>query len=141
MSMSTVAAGAYLALLREKNTPYSQVSAAKMLGTSKSQIQRIESGDGETRTSLMLGLARLVGGDPHEVSDLLLDPKADKEQGQRLAAERLEKRAEAVVNRVSDADVPGMLAWVRQLRSNPDALRELRRALNDSDELGGAQQH
>jgi transcriptional regulator with XRE-family HTH domain len=140
MVMSTVAAGAYLALLREKNTSYSQVSIAKLLGTSKSQIQRIESGDGETRTSLMLGLARLVGGDPNEVSDLLLDPKADKEQGQRLAFERLE-RAKAIADQVPDAEVSSALAWVRQLRADPEALRELRQALSDPDELGDAQPH
>lgn len=134
MSMGAKAAGAYLWELREATRPkMSRETAAKRLDTGRSQIERIEYGTGDTLAPMYMAFVRLVGGDWDEVTDLLLSKTATEEDGKIKAKERLEKRAKAITDRVPDADVPDAIAWVQSLRGNPDALRELRRLLNDSD--------
>ncbi len=74
--MSTQRAGAYLRELREARG-LSLATVGRRLQTSKSQVDRIERGAGETRTSLMLRYARLVGANTSKLAALLLGEPYD----------------------------------------------------------------
>jgi transcriptional regulator with XRE-family HTH domain len=75
--MGTQSAGAYLRSLREKRG-LSLEEVGRALQTSKSQVQRIERGQGETRTTLFLGYARLVGANVRHAIGLLFDDPASE---------------------------------------------------------------
>lgn len=74
MSMQT--AGLYLQDLRKKRG-LSVPDVARELETSKSQIDRIEDGTINTRTSLFLAYARLVNADIDYLTSLALDEGVD----------------------------------------------------------------
>ena len=142
MFMGIKAAGAYLWTLRDAMQPkMSRDAAAKKLNTVRSQIENIENGNNETHARRYIAYARLVGGDLNEVADLLLSETATADDGKAKARERIEGRAKTIANQVPSEQLPDAIAWVRQLRANPEALKELRRALNDPDALDGIQQH
>lgn len=69
--MGTQAAGAYLAEHRVARR-LSRAAVAAHLGTSEKQIERIDAGQIDTRSSLLLGYARLVGANIRRVTGLLL---------------------------------------------------------------------
>ena len=73
--MGTQSAGAYLKQLRDMQR-LSLDTVAKKLHTSKSQIDRVERGVLDTRSSLLLGYARLVGANIRYLIALLLDDPA-----------------------------------------------------------------
>jgi hypothetical protein len=87
--MGMKAAGEYLHILRE-HYPLTLAAAGKRLNTSASLIFRIERGNGETRGTLLVGFIRLVNASPDEVINLLLDPNATAEEGERMARLRIE---------------------------------------------------
>ncbi len=70
--MGTQSAGAYLRELREARG-WSLATVGARLQTSKSQIDRIERGRGETRTTLLLSYARLLGANIRKVIALMPD--------------------------------------------------------------------
>ena len=76
--MSTQSAGAYLKELREARG-WSLAAVGRRLQTSKSQVVRMEQGDGETRTSLLLSYGRLVGANMRRLIAMMLDePQQDE---------------------------------------------------------------
>lgn len=85
--MSLEAAGAYLWELRQARH-LSRDQLAQRLNTSRSQIERIDYGQGEARASVIFLYARAVGADLDELSDLMLDPAATVEQARVLARAR-----------------------------------------------------
>lgn len=140
MTMSTAAAGAYLEVLR-KHMHLSREKVAKQLKTSRSQIERIEGGIGETRTTQLVAFARFVQGKVDEVV-ALLDADRTVEDGQRQAQELIDARAKRIADQVPDAEVPDALRIIQELRANPEMLRELRDLLRADDaEADGAQRH
>lgn len=78
--MSTVAAGAYLRLLRE-DQKLSRRAVADALSTSDSQIERIELGETNTRGTMWFQVAELLAGNIVELAQLLIDGRADREDG------------------------------------------------------------
>lgn len=92
------AAGAYLSTLREALglKPY---RLAKMLGTSSSQIERIEAGEIETRSSLLFAFVDAVQGNPEQVMKLVLDKHATAEQGKAVAEAWLSDKERAEIER------------------------------------------
>lgn len=100
--MSMIAAGAYLRTLREQlGLPREKVAA--LAGTNGSQLVRIESGEQETRGSLLAALIRAVKGNADQVMDLILDESATAEDGQRLALSWFTGEELAEIHAVADA--------------------------------------
>lgn len=87
--MSTVAAGAYLQTLRT-SAGLSQKDVAKLLKTSDSQIDRIERGQTNTRGTVWFQVAEILAANLYELSQLLTDTSASKEDGIALANQWLE---------------------------------------------------
>ena len=69
--MGTQQAGAYLEL-RRKQMGLSRAKVAKALRTTEKQIERIEGGEIDTRSSLIAGFARLVDANAQRLFSLLL---------------------------------------------------------------------
>jgi transcriptional regulator with XRE-family HTH domain len=82
--MPTNAAGAYIRTLREKRNLTREVIADRA-GTSVSQLVRIESGEQETRGSLLLRIVAAVDGDARHIAELLLSETATSDDGRDLA--------------------------------------------------------
>jgi transcriptional regulator with XRE-family HTH domain len=78
--MGKVAVGAYLRRLRELRR-MTQIDLAVELDVHESQIQRLESGRTSVGAALMLGAARLLGGELEVLTDLLLDRRASPGDG------------------------------------------------------------
>ena len=83
------AAGAYIRTLRERRSLTRDVVADRA-GTSVSQLVRIESGEQETRGSLLLRIVAAVQGDARHVAELLLSETATVEHGRELAEAMLQ---------------------------------------------------
>lgn len=98
--MSLKASGSYLQRLRD-NAGLSRAELAEKLGTSPSQIFRIEEGKGETRGSLLAAFIRMVSGSAEDVVTLILDSRAGEEEGVRTANIWLEQHQEAPIYRSS----------------------------------------
>lgn len=139
MVMSTAAAGAYLEVLR-KHLNFSREKVAKQLKTSRSQIERIEGGIGETRTTQLVAFARFVQGKVDDVV-ALLDVGHTVEDGRRQAQELIDARAKQIADQVADADIPDALRFIRELRANPEMLNELRELLRADAESDDAPRH
>lgn len=86
--MGAEAAGAYLWALR-KSKRMSRDAAASKLNTSRSQIERMEYGNGDTLAPMYMAFIRLVEGDMEHVADLLLGDETTAEDGERKALEFL----------------------------------------------------
>ena len=82
--MSLHAAGLYIRTLREARQ-LSREEIAAAAGTSGSQVERIENGKQETRSSVLFGLVRAVRGNLEHLQQLLLDEGADGSAGVTLA--------------------------------------------------------
>lgn len=87
--MGMLAAGAYLRLLRE-GRGLTRASLARQLSTDDTQVERIEKGRIDTRSSLLFAFIREVRGSADQVMLLLLDDAAGEEQGRALAEAWLE---------------------------------------------------
>jgi transcriptional regulator with XRE-family HTH domain len=119
MTMSAEAAGAYLWELR-KRAKLSRDAVAQRLETSRSQIERIEGGDGETRSSLLLGFTELVGGDVNHVASLFLNEKMKATDGKDLAqwyAEQdgRQRLARATARRISPENIHNVAQRLRNI--------------------------
>ena len=78
--MSLQAAGSYIRTLREARS-LTREGIASAAGTSGSQVERIENGKQETRSSVLFGLARAVRGSVEQLQGLLLDEAATTDDG------------------------------------------------------------
>lgn len=136
-----VALGTYLKSMREgRGLKPSQVLAelSKRLGKdiAWSRLSRTEKGefkvwpDGDFLTALY----DIVQADLSDVAWIQRNANATAEDGERLAIDRLRQRAEQIADRVSPGEIPEALSLIRELRSNPDALNELRQLLNDGSD-------
>lgn len=84
----TDAAAAYLTRIREeykKSRGLTFKYLAKKLKTSDSQIQRILSGDQDTRGAMWFQLAEAIGASKVYLALLLARPTADKDEGIKVA--------------------------------------------------------
>lgn len=88
-----IAIGAYLETLR-KHHGWTRADVAVRLCTHESQIERVENGKHDTRSSLLFALVHLVGGDLEQVSKLVLDKNATEKDGQREALTLLDRLKE-----------------------------------------------
>lgn len=90
MYMSLTATGAYIKRLREE-ARISRLALSKQVGTSYSQIIRIESGQ-ETRGSLLAMIVKTLNASPDDVIDLLASSDYTNEDGIQRAEVWIEKR-------------------------------------------------
>ena len=116
--------GSYIRTLREARG-LSREEIAASAGTSGSQVERIENGKQETRSSVLFGLARAVRGNVAQLQELLLDEAAAADDGVVLAKYWL------VTKRYGDEHRPLDFAH-RRVREN-QAVRT-----DAADERGGA---
>lgn len=114
--MGKAAAGAYLWELR-KSTGLSRDDVAKKFATSRTIIEGIETGERETRSSLLLAFTRLVNGSAEQITDLLLDEKTTAEDG-REAARNLLKQ-------LSDAELANVIRIFQHVKQNPSSFDRL----------------
>jgi hypothetical protein len=139
------ALGLYLKTMREaQDLKPSQVLAqlSERLGKkiAWSRLSRTEKGeftqwpDGDYLTALY----DIVRADLDDVAWIQRNPSAKATSGEDLANKRIARRAKAIAEQVPEEKVPITLDFVRQLRSDPVALRELRELIAES---GDAQQH
>lgn len=110
--MGMVAAGAYLESLRLASKK-SRADVAKAIGTSESQVQRIEAGEIDTRGSLLFGFARFVKANISHLAKLLLDDAASEAEAARMAE---------LAQSMTDEELDEAIALFEQLRNDPPAL-------------------
>lgn len=139
------ALGAYLKTLREGyGLRPSEVLAqlGERLGKSidESRLWRTEKGKSKTwpEGDYLTALYDIVKADLDDVAWIQKTADAKAADGERLANERIEQRAKTIASQVSKDQVPTTLDFVRRLRADPEALRELRELIGESDD---AQQH
>lgn len=80
--------GIYLRTLRETHE-ISREEVASRARTSVSQIERIENGRQETRSSVMLAILQLVNGSVEDIQYLLLNGEVRQGDGKQMAFARL----------------------------------------------------
>lgn len=123
-TMSLTAAGAYLRTLREKND-WSRSELADFVraageAANISQIEKIESGKINTRSSLLMIIIDLVGGDANHVKTLIRDQDATIEDGEILALHWITRRKVTQIQEQADAvpveELDDALAVIRRLR-------------------------
>jgi transcriptional regulator with XRE-family HTH domain len=90
MDMSLVATGSYLKRLREE-ARISRLALSKQVGTSDSQIIRIEQGQ-ETRGSLLAMMVKALNASPDDIIDLLASMDYTQEDGLQRAELWIERR-------------------------------------------------
>lgn len=130
MTMSTAAAGAYLEVLR-KHQNLSRDKVAKHLKTSRSQIERIEGGIGETRLTQLVAFVRFVQGKVDDVVSLL-DTGHTAEDGRTAALAYIEKRAKEIAEGVPQERVPDAIRLLEELETNPEARAKLVKFIRDA---------
>jgi transcriptional regulator with XRE-family HTH domain len=111
MDMSLVATGSYLKRLREE-AKLSRLALSKQVGTSDSQIIRIEQGQ-ETRGSLIALIVKTLNASPDDIIDLLVSTDYTQEDGLRRAELWIEKRKPRVL--VHNNIHPDILNVISQL--------------------------
>lgn len=84
-----IAVGAYLRRLRTHRQMTPTVTAAQA-GTDPSMLNRIEKGNVDTRGSLLLALTRIVGGNIHDIQQLMHDRYATASTGEHRANKWIE---------------------------------------------------
>jgi transcriptional regulator with XRE-family HTH domain len=117
--MSTVAVGSYIRTLRE-GRKLTRETVAERVGTSISQLVRIESGEQETRGTLLFAVLSAVQGDPRDIADLLLLEGATANDGVRFAQAALQS-PDTSTQIKSSADVAELM---RYLEEEMKAIRE-----------------
>lgn len=124
------ALAAYFSELRGRK---SFAAVAAEMGVSEMSVRRIEEKGQEPKAEMLNKIVRALRARWEDVEALLSDKHAKAEDGRRLARILLEERARELADRVPETDRPDALQIVRSLRDSPEALRELRRLLRDSD--------
>lgn len=88
-----IAAGAYLATLRSERG-YTQLFVADKLKVDIKSVQNWERGKKEPASFSLAGFVSLVGGNPKDVHDLMLDAQANEESGRKKAHDWLRRDPE-----------------------------------------------
>lgn len=124
------ASGAYIRTLREMHS-LTREAVAEKVGTSVSQLVRIEAGIQEPRPSLLFRIVVAVQGDPRHVGALLASDNATADDGHNLA-----RTVDQVIVKESQphhktpADVAEIVRYVEE---ELEAIREEdRRSLGDA---------
>lgn len=114
--MANPAVGTYLRTLREARR-LTRESLADLVGTSVSQLVRIEAGEQDTRGSLLARIIAAVRGSAADVHALLINPEATEADGQRLAEVALETMQAAGLSAdefQSPEDVDAFMRFLRE---------------------------
>jgi len=115
--MTMQAVGAYIATLREARG-INPTALGRLVGTSASQISRIEQGSQDPRASLLFAIIDAVQGRYDDVQRLLLTD-ADVNTGHQLAEALLtdaeNERIDVVIDNVADAE---LVAIIREMRED-----------------------
>jgi transcriptional regulator with XRE-family HTH domain len=126
--MSAAAIGAYFRTLR-KLRDMSIQQIAELTGTSVSQVSRIETGEQETRGSLLFAFARAVKANLDDMARLLLDTQATTEDGEALAREWLgregEQKVRAFFTALTDAELEAIIVAIVEIRNDPLKMAKL----------------
>lgn len=110
-----VAAGSYLRALREARH-LSRAQVAAEAGTNEAQIVRIEKGEIDTRSSLLLRFAHYVRASADQLMQLVVNEDATAEDGQDLA--------DVWLSHVAEYDDRDVLAVIREMRAELDRLED-----------------
>ena len=78
------AVGTYLRTLRDAHG-LTRTDVAAEAGTNESQVQRIEAGEIDTRSSLLMRFVQAVAGNPYDVYELSVSNEATAEDGRARA--------------------------------------------------------
>lgn len=105
--MSLSAVGSYLQE-RRKFVRMSRQEVADLIGTSESQVERIEAGAIDTRGSLLFKMAKVVQASLRHIADLLTDEQM--------------REFEAAAKQLSDTELDEAIALFESLRDDPLAL-------------------
>jgi transcriptional regulator with XRE-family HTH domain len=137
--MSTAAVGSYFRTLR-KSRKLSIQQVAKHIGTSVSQVSRIETGEQETRGTLLFAFAGLVQASIQDIAELLLDPHATSEMGEVRAQEWLassgEEKVHTFFSSLTDRELEATFAAIFEVQHDPLKMAKLQgflSALRDPD--------
>jgi transcriptional regulator with XRE-family HTH domain len=126
------ALGAYFAELRG---PMSRDALAATIGVSSMSILRIEEKGQEPKAETLNSLVRALHARWEDV-ETLLSTKATPDEARALARQRIDERAKQIADRVPDTEVDEALRFVRSLRANPEALKELQYLLKTVEKDG-----
>ncbi len=117
------AVGAYIATLREARG-INPTALGRLVGTSASQITRIEQGSQDPRASLLFAIIDALQGRYEDVRQLLLT-EADDDLGRQLAKAWLtnaeHERIDAMIGDVANAD---LVAIVQEMRKDLSRLEQ-----------------
>jgi transcriptional regulator with XRE-family HTH domain len=139
------ALGAYLKTLREgyglrPSEVLAQLGERLGKAIDESRLWRTEKGKSKTwpEGDYLTALYDIVKADLDDVAWIQKNAGAKAADGERLANKRLQRRAEEIAETAkSEEKVTDILDFVRRLRADPEASRELRRLIAEGD----AQQH
>lgn len=112
------AMGAYLWELRDQQH-VSRQKMADQLGTSRTQIERIDRGDVEAGIGVVLAYAKAVGANLQHIQQLRLQPDATPEDGRALATRWINDdhraRLDAMIEESGDEQMAASIAYLRNL--------------------------
>jgi transcriptional regulator with XRE-family HTH domain len=145
------ALGAYLKTLREGrrlrvNEVLRQLGARLHLEkpVDQTRLWRAENGKSWPEGDFLVALLDIIGADLSDVAWIQQHPEANASEGESRAQSILSqgsyRKATQLTENIPDVDVGVALDFVRQLRSSPEALAELRRLLSNADAPDDAQQ-
>lgn len=90
--MAFKAAGAYIARLR-KDAKLSRFALARKVGTSDSNMMRIEQGDQEPKGALLGLIVRELNANVDELFDFFINEETEEQEGIRKAEEWIQNRS------------------------------------------------
>jgi transcriptional regulator with XRE-family HTH domain len=118
------AVGAYIERLRERQR-LTKTEVASKAGTDISGLGRIESGESDTRYTLLMTVIRVVNGNPDHVFALTERKDTPREEGIRLADEWIDKpRAQRTIEDLVSEFGPEILEILNGLGPEPRSLGE-----------------
>lgn len=137
-NVNLAATGLYLRFIREARG-LSREQVASEAGTSASQIERIENGKQETRSSVMLAFLKTIRANADHLAWLIRTPDATVEDSQRLAAEVLSPPPPQPESqpqpqkpiKLTDEQMERLRTWIRSVPD--DVLNVLVGILRDSE--------
>jgi transcriptional regulator with XRE-family HTH domain len=123
--MSLQVAGLYLRTLRERqglsrSDLVFELRKRKMT-LDERQLARIEAGEIDTRSSLLLGITNVLRGSYERVAELILSEAADEDLVQKYVAE-WEQQQQTLTASEQEADLAQLQERLRELSSDPRKL-------------------
>jgi transcriptional regulator with XRE-family HTH domain len=123
--MSLQVAGLYLRTLRERQglsrSDLVFELRKRKLTLDERQLARIEAGEIDTRSSLLLGITTVLRGSYERVAELILNEAADEDLVQKYVAE-WEQQRQTLISSEQEADLVQLQERLHELSSDPRKL-------------------